>query len=289
MSVNVKTMKLFFFAVIFTFADLVISQRVISLAPAITEIVFDLGKGETLVGVTKFCDYPPAAMKIAKIGGLLDMNMEAFLALAPEIVIAYPEQNAKLRSLRLPLQILVVKHQCLADLFDSIFAIGSALHAERNAKNMVLAMKNKLAVIADNAGHRSKIRTLIVAGRNADELKNMYIIGKNDFLNELLEIAGGVNAYQGAINYPNISLEGVIFLNPDLIIEISAHYEGISDEKVFALWQPFTMIAAVRKRQIRIIKESFWLRPGSRVGLVAAEMAGILSFVNHAEKPDSGD
>jgi iron complex transport system substrate-binding protein len=284
---KIKRALLFFIAS--AFAGIVFSQRVVSLAPAITEIIFALGKGNTLVGVTKFCDYPPAARKIAKIGGFLDMNMEAFLALAPEIVIAYPEQYAKVKLLGSPAQILVVKHQGLSDLFDSIFAIGRALHAETNAKNMVLALKNKLAAIADDAGHRKKIRTLIVAGRNADELKNMYIVGKNDFLNELLEIAGGVNAYQGTVNYPNISLEGVIFLNPDLILEISAHYEGISAEKVFALWSPFTMIPAVRNRQIKIIKESFWLRPGSRVGLIAEELARFFSSAVNAKKPVSAD
>lgn len=243
------------------------------MAPAITEIVFALGRGGTLVGVTQFCDYPPAARKIAKIGGFLDLNIEALLALAPEIVIAYPEQYDKVKIMEPRARVLVVKHQRLSDLFDSILLIGSVLRAETNAKNMVSGLKNKLAAIADSAGRRKKIRTLIVAGRNADELKNMYIVGKNDFLNELLEIAGGVNAYQGTVDYPSISMEGVIFLNPDFILEISAHYEGISDEKVFALWSPFKMLPAVRNRQIKIIKESFWLRPGSRVGLIAAELA----------------
>jgi iron complex transport system substrate-binding protein len=278
-----KTLKIFFFFITFIFTGMVFSQRVVSLAPAITEILFALGKGDTLVGVTKFCDYPPAALKIAKIGGFLDMNMEALLALAPEIVIAYPEQYAKIKFLGVSSQILVVKHQCLSDLFDSIFAIGRALHAEINAESMVSALKRKLTSVAAGAGHRKKIRTLIVAGRNADELKNMYIVGKNDFLNELLVIAGGVNAYQGAVNYPSI------FLNPDLILEISAHYEGIGDEKVFALWSPFTMIPAVRNRQIKIIKESFWLRPGSRVGLIAEQLSWFFSSAVSAEKPASAD
>jgi iron complex transport system substrate-binding protein len=286
---NMKTLKIFLFFSTFIFTGMVFSQRVVSLAPAITEIIFALGKGDTLVGVTKFCDYPPAALKIAKVGGFLDMNMEALLALAPEIVVAYPEHYAKVKLLGSPPQILVVKHQCLSDLFDSIFAIGRALHAEINAERMVSDLKNKLTAVAAGAGHRKKIRTLIVAGRNADELKNMYIVGKNDFLNELLEIAGGVNAYQGAVNYPNISLEGVIFLNPDLILEISAHYEGIGDEKVFALWSPFMMIPAVRNRQIKIIKESFWLRPGSRVGLIAEQLARFFSSAVNAEKPASAD
>lgn len=259
------------------------------MAPAITEIVFALGKGNTLVGVTKFCDYPQVAQEIAKVGGFLDVNMEALLALAPEIVISYPEQYAKVKFLESQALVLVVKHQCLSDLLHSIFAIGSALHAEIKAKSMVFTIQKKLADITAHAGGRKKVRTLIIAGRNADELKNMYIIGRNDFLNDLLEIAGGVNAYQGAINYPNISMEAVIFLNPDFILEISAHYEGITDEKVFELWSPFKMLLAVQNQQIKIIKKSFWLRPGPRVGLIAEELAGFFSSAVNLKKSINAD
>jgi len=264
-------------------------QRVVSMAPALTEIVFALGKGDLLVGVTKFCDYPPAAKKIRKIGGLLDVNMEALLALAPQLILTYPEHYAKVKFLQSRTVVLMVQHQTLADLFASILAVGNALHAEHRAQTLVSAMQNELNSIAARTAGRKKIRTLIIAGRNADELKNMYIIGKNDFLNGLLEIAGGVNAYQGAINYPNISMETVIFLNPDVILEISAYYEGIRDEKIFAMWRPFQMLPAVRNRQIKIIKQSFWLRPGSRVGLIAGELAQIFAQTDALRKPYAGD
>ena len=247
------------------------------MAPAVTEIVFALGKGDLLVGVTKFCDYPQAAKKIAQVGGLLDINIEALLALTPKIVIVYPEQYPQVKFLESQALVLVVKHQCLADLYDSIFAIGRVLHTETEANGMVSGIQNKLKDIEVLVGKKKKARTLMIAGRNGDELKNMYIIGKNDFLNNLLEIAGGINAYQGAVHYPNISMETVIFLNPEFILEISAHYEGISDEKISALWSPFQMIHAVRNQKIKIITESFWLRPGPRVGLIAGELAGIFS------------
>jgi iron complex transport system substrate-binding protein len=281
--------KIFLFFSFFIFAQIIFSQRVVSMAPAITEIVFALGKGDRLVGVTKFCDYPAPAGKIAKVGGFLDVNMEVLLALAPEIVLAYPEQYARVKFLESRAIVLVVKHQCLSDLFDSIFAIGQALNAETRAKSLVLAMQKKLAAIAAHGGAGKKVRTLIIAGRNPDELKNMYIIGKNDFLNDLLEIAGGVNAYQGSVNYPNISMEAVIFLNPDFILEISAHYEGISDDKVFQLWRPFKMLLAVQKEQIKIIKQSFWLRPGARVGLIAEELARFFSSAENSKKSINSD
>jgi iron complex transport system substrate-binding protein len=256
------------------------------MAPALTEIVFALGKASTLVGVTKFCDYPPAVQKIAKVGGFLDVNMEALLVLAPDIVISYPEQYAKVKFLESRALVLVVQHQCLSDLFNSIFAIGRALHAENEAKSMIFTIQKQLTTIAAKSGKRKKTRTLIIAGRTADELKNMYIVGRNDFLNDLLAIASGVNAYRGAVNYPNISMEAVIFLNPDFILEISAHYEGISDEKVFELWKPFKMLLAVQNKQIKIIKQSFWLRPGPRVGLIAEELARIFSSAINLKKSD---
>ncbi|MEI6613887.1 MAG: helical backbone metal receptor [Chrysiogenales bacterium] len=286
---GVAIKKLFLLVIFFTFTTTIFSQRVISMAPALTEIVFALDKGNMLVGVTKFCDYPQLAQKIAKIGGYFDVNMEALLALAPEIVIAYPEQYSQVKFLESRAIVLIVKHQCLADLYQSIFMIGRALHGENEAKSMVFAMQKKLADIANSVNGGKKVRTLIIAGRNADELKNMYIIGKNDFLNEIMEIAGGENAYQGAINYPNISMETVIFLNPDFILEISAHYEGISDEKVFKLWSPFKMLKAVQNRQISIIKQSFWLRPGPRVGLIAEELARIFSSAVNPKKSINAD
>jgi iron complex transport system substrate-binding protein len=279
----VKKSFLFLFFMILTLSGF--PQRVVSMAPALTEIVFALGKGDALVGVTKFCDYPPEAKKIRTIGGLLDVNMEALLALAPELILTYPEHYTKVKFLRSRAVVLVVQHQTLADLFASIFAIGNALHAEPRAQKLVSAMQNELNSIAARTAGRNKMRTLIIAGRNADELKNMYIIGKNDFLNDLLEIAGGVNAYQGEINYPNISMETVIFLDPDVILEISAHHEGIGDEKIFAMWRPFKMLQAVRNRQIKIIKQSFWLRPGSRVGRIAGELAKIFAQTDAVKKP----
>jgi iron complex transport system substrate-binding protein len=281
-----KLKKTHLFFGFFLLAGTIVAQRVVSMAPAVTEIVFAMGKGDTLVGVSQFCDFPPPARTIAKVGGLFDVNMETLLALAPEIVVTYPEQHAQVKFLEPRARVLVVKHERLSDLFDAIRAIGSALHAESEAAGMILALKNKFAAIKAGIKGRKKMRVLIIAGRNPDELKNMYIIGNHDFLNELLEIAGGVNAYRGTIHYPSISMETVVFLDPDIIIELSAHYEGISDERIYGLWQPFTMLAAVQNQRLKIIKETFWLRPGPRVGMIAEALARLFaSSVGEKEPP----
>jgi iron complex transport system substrate-binding protein len=275
-SLSAVSKKIFCFLIISLPAVNAFSQRVVSLAPGITEIVFALGKGKTLVGVTKFCDFPAAAKNIKNIGGYLDVNMETLIDLAPDIVIIYPEHSEKMKFLRRQAKIVMVQHRRLSDLLQSIREIGRVLHSENEAKRLVISIKSDMQDIARRVKGRKKVRTLFIAGRNVAELKNMYIIGKKDFINDLLDIAGGVNAYEGNLDYPSVSLESVIYLNPELIIEISSHYEGIADEKIFALWRPYDMVKAVAKNQIRIIKNSFWLRPGPRIGLIAEELAGLL-------------
>jgi iron complex transport system substrate-binding protein len=265
------------FLFLFLFAAAIFPQRVVSLAPGITEIVFALNRGNTLVGVTKFCDYPAAAKRIQPVGGFLDVNIEAIVALNPDIVIIYPEHLDKVKFLGQKMRIVMVQHGRLADLLNSIQTIARVLGAEIEAKRLVADIQGKLRIISTRCQGKKKIRALFVAGRNVDELKNMYIIGKNDFINDLLEIAGGTNAYKGNVNYPSISMETVVFLNPEFIFEISSHYEGIADENIVGLWRPYRMIAAVKKNRIEIIKNSYWLRPGPRVALIAEELAGFFA------------
>lgn len=257
-------------------AAVVFPQRVISLAPGLTEIVFAIGRGDALVGVTKFCDFPEAAKKVAKIGGFLDFSIEAMVALAPDIVIAYPEHADRLRSLPPRVQVVTVAHGRLSDLLASLATIGLKLHAGKEAEQLARTIRQRLELVARQVAAEKKARALFIAGRNADELKNMFIIGRSDFLNDLLVVAGGVNAYQGEIDYPSISLETVIALDPEFIFEISSHYEGIADERIFALWRPLSMVAAVARGQVRIIRDPSWLRPGPRVAHVAEELARIL-------------
>ncbi len=258
------------------FAVGLFSQRLVSLAPGLTEIVFALGRGNALVGVTRFCDYPAEARRIGKIGGYLDFSLEALIALAPDIVVAYPEHVGKLHRLPKNVRVITVRHESLSDLFQSIFAIGRALEAESEAAQLVRSISSKLQEVSRRVAGREKVRVLLIAGRSAGELKNMFIIGRSDFLNDLLVLGGGENAYKGDIPYPSISLETVILLDPDFIVEVSAHHERIADERIFALWHPYSMVTAVAKNQIRIIKDSFWLRPGPRVGQIAEALAGML-------------
>ncbi len=258
-----------------------LSQRVVSLAPGLTEIVFALGRGGKLVGVTRFCDFPAEAKKIAQVGGFLDFGVEALVALAPDIVLAYPEHSARLRALPPRVRVVTVAHDRLSELLASLEKIGRELNAAGEARRLAEDIRQRLARVARDAAGERRRRVLFIAGRNPDELKNMFIVGRNDFLNDLLEAAGGTNAYPGGVSYPNVSLETVIALDPEFIFEISSHYEGIADERIFALWRPLSMVTAVASGQVRVIRDPSWLRPGPRVAQVAEELARIL----HPRRP----
>ncbi len=251
-------------------------QRIVTLAPALTEIVFELGKGDLIIGNTKFCDYPEAAKKIKRVGGLMDLSLEILIDMKPDLVILYPEHAGHIKILEGKTKLLIVKHENLADLFAAIEKISQELNVPQKGASIIARIQNDFAKIRQKAANKTKKKVLMVAGRNPDSLSNLYIIGRKDFLNELLDIAGGVNAYSGKISYPNISIESIVAMNPDIIIELSAYNQNIKDSAILNVWRQYPIINAAKNKRIDIIRDPVWLRPGPRVATVAGEMVRLL-------------
>ena len=252
-------------------------ERIVTLAPALTEIVYSLGRGTALVGNTRFCDFPPQAATKTRIGGLMDLNLEVLIQLKPDIIILYPESLEKVKALKNRTRLLPVRHGNLEDLYRSIRIIAGALKRPKRGIELVANMKNTLAAIRRQTAGARKVKTLLIAGRNPDQLANLIIIGKQDFLNEILEICGGINAYEGNINYPAVSVESIVSLNPEWIIEFSVFFQGINQQKVMDLWARYPIIRAVKKNRIRVITDPKWLRPGPRITEIARELRQLLN------------
>ena len=272
-------MKIFKIVIIFItiFSSLVFSERIITLAPALTEIVFALGKGDSIVGNTRFCDFPEKAGTITKVGGFMDLNIEMLINLKPDLIILYPESYEKVKILKKRIKLLAVKHKTLNHLYETIITISKELKEIKKGELMVSNIKITLENIRKKSQNKKKWKTLLIAGRNPDQLSNMYVIGNKDFLNDILEISGGINAYTGNILYPNISIESVVSMNPDFIIELSAFNQHIQEEKILKLWEKYKIITAARKNRIIIIKDSFWFRPGPRVVKIAEKLYELFS------------
>lgn len=245
------------------------SQRIVTLAPAITEIVYALGKGDRIVGNTRFCDFPAAALKTPKVGGLTDFNLEVLVSLQPDLVILYPEVYGKVKHLKFRSSFVVVNHVSLSDLFSSIQTIAESLNVPRNGRKLIGAIQTQLNAVKLLAAGEKKVNSLLIAGRDRSDLRNIYIVGKKDYLNEILEIAGGRNVYQGEIAYPTVSIESIVWFDPDWIIELSATFESIGEAEILNLWRRYGLFRAVQRNHIYFARESYWLRPGPRVGMIA--------------------
>lgn len=244
------------------------ARRVVCLAPAFTEICFALGKGDRVVGVTDFCDYPPEATERTRVGGFLNPRRETIVGLRPDLVLAVPEETelaGQLRELGIRSEILPLYR--LADIDRAIRKVADLLGDPAAGDRLAGAVATELAALRKSDATARPPRVLLVVGRNWGELSNIYVAAPDTFLGELLDAAGGRNAYTGKIRYPSLSLEGISRLDPEIILEL---YPGqhLGDEQKAALrhdWDRLPAITAVRKGRIVILDDSYLAIPGPRV------------------------
>lgn len=257
-------------------------QRIISLAPSITETLFALGLGEQVVGVTRYCDYPPQALSKPHVGGYLDPNMEAILILRPDLVMTLSgRQRLKQRLEQLGIPALQVPHQTLGDILTSIRIIGAATGREAKAQSLLTTLKARMERIRAKTAGLPRPRVLVVMSRTAGgPIKEVFIAGAADPYNEMIHIAGGINAYQGEfIRVPPLSAEGIIRLDPEVIIELVSDEvaQGSRGKKALLQdWANLPGIAAVETGRVYLFAEDFDTVPGPRFILTLEKMARII-------------
>ena len=272
-----KQKEIIFILIFFLFCiTLTYSERVISLSPSITEILFELGKGNQIVGNTRFCNYPPGSLPIKKVGGFLDINVEMIIDLKPDRIFHYPEHLNKIKKLGQFAKLVMIPHKSIRDLLNSIEIISGELSINKKGLELTKKIRNQLEKVRKKVKIIVRRKVLIIIGRDPNRLRNITIIGKGDFLNEIIGIAGGINSYDGNISYPSVSIESIIKMDPDLIIEFSFSPDPPSKESIISLWSEFPYIRAVKKKNIHVISDDYWVRPGPRIGRIAESMYEML-------------
>lgn len=245
------------------------SQRIISTSPGVTEILFALGVGDQVVGVTDFCDYPEAAKKIPKIGGLLNANYETMIALKPGLIIHQPDsRKIETFAKQLGIQSLSTSMLSIDQILDSIKSIGAATHSEEAADRLVRRMKEKIDFHRKRLAGIPRKSTLLLLGISADSMQDIYGVGPNAYLGELLELSGGENILAASrAQYPKVSKEFIIHESPEVIIE--AGPARILTEKASIKrkrgWERFPTIRAVKTGSIHFIAADYVLIPGPRL------------------------
>ncbi len=250
---------------------------VVSLAPSITETFFALGLGDKVAGVTKYCDYPPQARDKKKIGGFYDPNYEAIYSLRPDLVVMLPEHGeARQRLTEIGLNVLVVDNKTVDDILASIKTIGATCGAEEIADEWIRGMRERVRTIGRLTEGLSRPAVMVSIGRSmkSNTVKNAYIAGKKGYYDELLGLAGGVNAYQGEIKFPIISREGMIVLNPDVVLDLVPYVEekGWSAAEILEEWESLAGVKAVKDQRVYVLGRDYVTVPGPRFILLLEDM-----------------
>lgn len=258
-----------------------VNRRIVSLAPSITEILFALGLGDRVVGVTRYCDYPPEALTRTKVGGYYDPSYETIIALNSDLVIMLPEHEEPKRSLgELDLSILVVNHNSISGILNSITAIGKACGAEQKAASIVRDLRARMERISRKTDGLPRSRIMISLGRNmgSGALEDVYISGKEGFYSEMITLAGGVNAYDGDVAFPVVSAEGITRLNPDVIIDMITDLDEMSWNEAMILkeWETVSGVDAVGNNRVYVFGGGYVVIPGPRFILIIEEMARVM-------------
>ena len=241
-------------------------DRIVSLAPNLTEILFALGLDDKIIGVTLHSDYPPAATKKPKVGTFWQPNVEAVIAAKPDLVITLgfeQQKNIADRLKRIGYSGLTVSIETVNDLFEAIEKIGAATGKQCRATELVGDIRKKLSNLSVLVGTNDRIRVLWVVQREP-----LRVAGRDTFVNEMIELAGGQNAIGSTIHkYPPIGAEQVIVCGAEVIIEPAMKQENVAEQQVSALqyWSRFKKVPAVANKRVYVIRDDAVSRLGPRL------------------------
>ena len=258
-------------------------ERIVSLSPNATEILFGIGAFDRVVAVSTYCEYPPEVEKLPRVGGWTNTNLEQVLVLDPDLVILSDAQaplvEGRLHSLGL--QTLVVGSQSLEDIFKAVDVIGRAVGNPEEAKRLSDSMRSELSAIEAAVRGRPRPRTLVVVDRLPGTLRDVYIATRGSYLTKLVEIAGGNPITPEAPhNYTQISAEALAVFNPEVVFDMvqalnaPVAVPGMSElaEDPTAVWRTIE-IQAVKDQRIYSLSDKKLVHPSQFAVQAAWEMA----------------
>jgi len=244
-----------------------VPEKIISLAPSNTEILYALGLEAKLVGITEYCNYPEAAKQKPQVGGFSTVDMEKVVKIEPDLILAANIHKEEVipQLERLDLTVLTLDPKTLDDVLEAIELIGKFTGKVEEASHLTAEMKNRIKTVTD--------KTMAIP--EAQKPRVFYILwhdplmtaGPETRIHKLIEKAGGINIAQDlAEEYPTISLEAVLIANPQVIVAGSGHGSGQDVSFQFALTEPrLAEVEARLKGRIYEIDSDLTSRPGPRI------------------------
>jgi iron complex transport system substrate-binding protein len=256
------------------------AQRVVSLVPNVTEMLFAVGAGSQVVGVSSYDDFPPETKAVPRVGALLDPDTERILSLRPDLVVVYGSQS-ELEGVfsRAGIRVYPYRHGGIDSILSAIRDLARLTGHPADGDRVVQDVRSRLGAVRMRVRGQRRPRTMLVIGRDAGSLRGVYVSGGIGFLHELLDIAGGEDAF-GDIKREAAqpSNETMIVRAPEVIIELHPGDQPPADtlQKERAVWTMLTSVPAVRNGRVHLLYDGYLLAAGPRIGLAADALARVL-------------
>ena len=254
--------------------------RIISLVPALTEMLFAIGAGPQVVAVSSYDEFPPAVEELPRVGALIDPDVERILSLRPGLVLTYGSQSGlEVQLARAGIRTFIYRHGGVAGVLQALRDLGAATGHTADGERTAREIQAQLDAVQARVRPYRRPRTLLVFSRQPQSLQQMYVSGGGGFLDDILQIAGGANVFAD-VQRESVqpSHETLLARAPEAIIEI--HATGMlataDVRRERSLWATLASIPAVRSGRIHFLDGSYLVVPGPRVALAAEALARAL-------------
>jgi len=256
-------------------------QRIISLIPATTEMLFDMGAGGRVAGVGNYDRHPEEVNRLPRVGGLLDPDVERVISLKPDLVIVYDTQADLKRQLeRAHIPMFNYTHRGLPDILDTMRAIGERIGAKAAADAAAARVQQQLDATRARVAGRPRPKTLLVFGREQGAIRHVNASGGLGFLHDVMELAGGSDVL-GDLHKQSVdmSTEMILTRAPDVIVELHYGQEQFTPERLDAerrVWNALPSVPAVRNGRVYLLVGDEFVVPGPRIAVAADRFARVL-------------
>jgi len=258
-------------------------RRVVSLAPSMTESIYALGMDDLLVGDTDYCDYPQAAAKKHKVGGAINPSMEEIASLKPDVVLVTKGLN-RLETVqaleRLGIATYATDPHTLDEIRISVHKLAEVLGNSAAGETLDHQLAREEKSLRERLQNTQPKRVLFVVWTDP-----LISIGKQTFLADALAHAGAISVVESSQDWPQMSLEEMVHLQPEYLVFASGHSEAVSrDVEALARRPGWDLLEAVKKRHFAVISDAV-NRPAPRLFAAVEELARQLHPEAFGEKP----
>ena len=256
------------------------ARRIVSLVPNVTEILFAIGAGPQVVGVSTYDDFPPETKALPRVGALLDPDTERIFSLRPDLAIIYGSQTElEAQFTRAGIRVYAYRHSGVANVLQTIRDVARLAGRAADGDRIARDVQSQLDAIRMRVRGRPRPRTMLVMGREAGTLRGVYVSGGVGFLHELLDIAGGDDLFAD-IKRESVqpSNETMIVRAPDVIIELHAGDPPAAPalQKERDAWNLLQSVPAVRNARVHLMYGGYLMAAGPRLGRAAEALARVL-------------